>query len=60
MTVQTLEWAEAQAAAAGDSAPPLGLHLLLGERFRPAFINLVRNLAEDRLRVVMALFERTG
>lgn len=40
------------------SLPPLGLHLLLGERFGPAFRNMVRNLQEQRVTVIQAVFER--
>ncbi len=39
--------------------PPLGLHLLLGERFGAAFRNMVRNLQEQRITVIQAVFERT-
>ena len=53
-----LEWFQQRAAAVADSAPPLGLHLLLGETFRPAFQNQIRNLAEDRIAVIEAVFER--
>jgi SAM-dependent methyltransferase len=38
--------------------PPLGLHLLLGERFGPAFRNMVRNLQEQRVTVIQGVFER--
>ncbi|HEU0028180.1 MAG TPA: methyltransferase domain-containing protein, partial [Ktedonobacterales bacterium] len=43
--------------AAAD-LPPLGLHLLLGASFGPAFGNMVRNLKEQRLTVIQAVFER--
>lgn len=55
----SLEWFQQRAAAsAGGALPPLGLHLLLGENFGPAFKNQVRNLAEDRIAVIEAVFER--
>jgi SAM-dependent methyltransferase len=38
--------------------PPLGLHLLLGERFGAAFSNMVRNLQEERVTVIQAVFAR--
>lgn len=60
VTPETLAWSRARAAAAASGSPALGLHLLLGDRFRPAFENLGRNLEEDRLRVVEALFRRPG
>ena len=40
------------------SLPPLGLSLLLGERFGAAFGNMVRNLQEQRITVIQAVFER--
>jgi SAM-dependent methyltransferase len=43
---------------APESLPPLGLHLLLGERFGPAFGNMVRNFKEQRITVIQAVFER--
>ncbi len=43
--------------AAAD-LPPLGLHLLLGDRFGPAFGNMVRNLRKRRVTVIQAVFER--
>lgn len=41
-----------------ESLPPLGLHLLLGERFGPAFGTMARNLQQQRLAVIEAVFER--
>lgn len=38
--------------------PPLGLHLLMGERFGDAFRNMARNLREQRILVIQAVFER--
>lgn len=43
---------------ASGNLPPLGFHLLLGERFVPAFQNTLRNLQEERLTVIQAVFER--
>ncbi len=37
---------------------PLGLHLLLGPAFPEMFANLVRSLAEQRLAIVQAVFQR--
>ncbi len=36
----------------------LGIHLILGEIFKPAFGNMLKNLQEGRTRVVEAVFER--
>jgi SAM-dependent methyltransferase len=58
VTPPTLVWVRERLAAGG--AGPLGVHLHLGERFRPAFENMALNLEEGRLRVVEALFERPG
>jgi len=58
----SLEWFRERVAAmsaAGAAAPPhLGLHLLLGPLFGPAFQNQVRNLEEDRIAVLQAVLER--
>lgn len=56
-TRETLEWLQARLAK-GGVAPPVSVHLLLGEGFRTAFENLARNLREDRVRVVEAVFQR--
>lgn len=42
--------------ASGPS--PLGLHVLLGPEFREMGRNMLRNLEEDRIAVVQAVFER--
>lgn len=38
--------------------PPLGLHLLLGDRFAATFRNTARNLQEQRITAIQAVFER--
>jgi SAM-dependent methyltransferase len=43
---------------APENLPPLGFNLLLGERIGPAISNMVRNLQEERLTVIQAVFER--
>lgn len=56
---QSREWFQRPLAAlAAGKRPPLGLHLLLGETFVPAFRNQFRNLEEDRATVIKAVFER--
>jgi ubiquinone/menaquinone biosynthesis C-methylase UbiE len=58
-TQQSLEWIrERVAAAAGPTPPPLGPHLLIGQTLGVAFRNMLRNLEEQRLVVVEAVFER--
>ena len=40
--------------------PPLGIHLLMGPDAPQKTRNVVRNLAEDRIRVVQAVAQRAG
>jgi ubiquinone/menaquinone biosynthesis C-methylase UbiE len=54
----TLAWFRARFASLPDPLPPLGLHLLLGENFEPAFTNLIRNLEENRVAVIEALHRK--
>lgn len=60
VTAPSLDWFRRRVAAtqAAVSLPRLGLHLLLGEDFAAMFENQVRNLAEGRIVVVEAVFER--
>jgi len=62
-TAAALDWfrrmaARAEAAAGGDGLPPLGLHLLLGTDLPAMGRSLVRNLAEGRIVVAQAIFDR--
>ena len=41
-----------------DAPPPLGLNLLMGATTPQKATNITRNLAEDRVRVVMAVLDR--
>ena len=63
VTQPSLEWfrerVAAMSAAQTAGPPPLGLHLLLGPFFVEAFRNTLRNLEEQRLAVIQAVFERT-
>ena len=52
------DWFRQRATAAPSAPAPLGLHLLLGPEFGRMFANVARNLEEDRIRVVMAVWER--
>jgi SAM-dependent methyltransferase len=54
----SLEAARSMAATAGSEPPPLGLHLLLGPLFKDAVRNLIRNLEEQRIVIVEAVFDR--
>jgi SAM-dependent methyltransferase len=59
-TQSALEWFS-QRVAAGQSgaSSPVSLQLILGDVFAPAFANQVPNLKEDRIAIIMAVFERT-
>ena len=47
-----------EAVNAASSPPPLGLHLLMGETFKPALVNMVRNLEEGRIATIKAVYEK--
>lgn len=51
-------WRDRVTAAASQPAPPLGLHLLLGPNAPTIVGNLLRNLEEDRVVVIQAVFSR--
>jgi len=58
-TKESLEQALPRAKAAGDGAlPPLGLHILIGPNFPAVSKNTIRNLQEERVRLVNAVLER--
>ncbi|HXG16256.1 MAG TPA: methyltransferase domain-containing protein [Calidithermus sp.] len=58
-TEASLAWfRERLAVLAAEGPPPLGVHLMLGPDAPRMFANMVRNLEEDRVRVVMAVWER--
>jgi SAM-dependent methyltransferase len=61
-TGRARSWFAARAAQRRPEAgpPPLGLHLLLGSHFSQMFANQARNLAEGRVEIVQALFERAA
>lgn len=40
-----------------DAPPPLGLNLLMGQTTPEKAVNVVRNLEEDRIKVVLGIFE---
>jgi SAM-dependent methyltransferase len=48
----------AEAAAQTQIRPPLGLHLLLGSDYGTIVGNQARNIAEDRVRIIMAAWEK--
>lgn len=58
MTAHAVSWFRERATAAPTATPPLGLHLLLGKNFKPAFANQVRNLEENRVAVIKAVFRK--
>ena len=57
-TAAAREWFRGRLAAAAGTPPPLGIHLLLGETFRPAFQNQVLNLEENRIAVIQAVYRK--
>ena len=62
-SAESLEWFRTRATAmreamAAGRRPPLGLHLILGDDFPAMFANQVRNLEENRIRVIMGLWTR--
>lgn len=55
-TSPALEWFRERAASlAAGQAPVLGIHLLLGSDAKEMFANQVRNLEEDRIRLVQVV-----
>jgi hypothetical protein len=64
VSAPTQDWFRQQLAAnqaaraAGSPPPPLGLHLLIGPSFAAALANVLRNLEEERVTIVEAVFER--
>lgn len=57
-TQQSLDWFRERLAASAGGPPPLGLHLLLGAAFGEMFRNQVRNLEEQLIAIIEAVFER--
>lgn len=53
-----LAWIRQQQATAPATPPPLGLHLLLGPVVSVMSKNLTRNLEEQRIAIIEAVFER--
>jgi SAM-dependent methyltransferase len=58
LTAESLAFYRERAAAASGGAPPLGLHLILGDSFAAAFRNLIPNVEEQRIEVIQAVFRR--
>jgi SAM-dependent methyltransferase len=59
-SVPSLDWVRERiaAAAAAGGPPVLGVHLVLGPEAPTMFANVARNLVEDRIRVIMAVWSR--
>jgi SAM-dependent methyltransferase len=57
VTEPAAEWFRARVAAtqAGEAAPTLGIHLLLGPIAREMFGNMIRNLEEQRIVLIQAV-----
>jgi len=62
VTAQSLEWfrseMESHASAPEGAPPPLGLNLIMGPDFAEKLGNVYKNLREDRIRVVMGVFQK--
>lgn len=58
VTEESLAWFERVAPALPDVRPPLGMHLLLGDRAGQMIHGQIRNLRERRVQVIQAAFER--
>jgi SAM-dependent methyltransferase len=58
LSAPSLAWFRERVSRAVSAPPPLGLHLLLGEDFGAMFVNQVRNLEEERIRVIQAVCRR--
>ncbi len=60
-TEELAQWAEVQPAhRLLEDWKPVGLHLLMGNNAAAKFGNVLRNLEEDRVRVVQAVMKRAG
>lgn len=57
-TATALAWFRERMAAMPAMPPPLGLHLLLGEAFKPAFQNFVKNMEQRRVAVIQLVYRR--
>jgi hypothetical protein len=55
MTDLAVGWFASRVAVPMTDAPPLGLHVLLGDDFEQMFRNQVRNLVESRISVIQAV-----
>jgi sarcosine/dimethylglycine N-methyltransferase len=56
----SLAWIQQRQAMAPAAPPPLGLHLLFGTVIGRMLQNLMRNLAEQRIAVIEAVFTRAS
>lgn len=53
---RTSRWIRERIEASAKQANPLGLQLILGDSFKPAFHNMLANLEEDKLRYIQGVF----
>jgi ubiquinone/menaquinone biosynthesis C-methylase UbiE len=58
VTSWSRNWIRARNERASADAAPLGIHLLLGPEFRAMSTNSLRNLDEERVAIVLAIFDR--
>jgi ubiquinone/menaquinone biosynthesis C-methylase UbiE len=57
-TEYSKEWLEGRMSAGPEKVAPVGAQLILGENFRPAYRNILSNLAEDTVRIIEAVFTK--
>lgn len=57
-TAKAREWYDQRVQTASAGLPPLGIHLLLGEDMMAMSHNQIRNLNEQRIAIIQAVFEK--
>ena len=58
-TASARDWYDKRVQSATSGLPPLGIHLLLGEDMMAMSQNQIRNLNENRIAIVQAVFQKT-
>ena len=58
-TASACDWYEKRVQTAADGLPTLGIHLLLGEDMMAMSRNQIRNLNENRIAIIHAVFQKS-
>lgn len=58
-TASARDWYDKRLQSSANGLPPLGIHLLLGEDMMAMSQNQIRNLNENRIAIVQAVFQKT-